>query len=163
MFFLDVTPLQRVTIMPFVPAHTGFAIIVLSIGSLLLPGCFSADSLIQAHRKNAMGAKLGEVDLGKFHISLPQPAQSTAVAEINFHAFGQVANRDLKKVHEVLEQEGPRLRHQLLLATRQLKPEEITDPDLAYLRSKIIEVFNDSIPGEPVESVGFYHFRYTDY
>jgi len=76
--------------------------------------------MIKSRRAGALGALTVEVDLGKFRISLPQPAETTAVAEIQFHAFGQVAHRNLNLVEESLEKNGPEIRHRLLLATRQL-------------------------------------------
>ncbi|MCG8450938.1 MAG: hypothetical protein MI725_15330 [Pirellulales bacterium] len=136
---------------------------LLSVVCTLIPGCFDAESVIEAHRENASGACLDEVDLGEFHVTLPQPAETTAVAEIQFHAFGQVANHALEDVKESLEKNGIELQHRLLIATRQLKPEEINDPKLTSLRTHLVSVFNETLPGEPLKSVGFYHFRYTDF
>ena len=134
----------------------------ISTTCFLLNGCFNAESLIEARRAEAIGARLVEVDLGKFHISLPQPAETTAVAEVQFHVFGQVAYRNLELVEESLEKNGPEIRHRLLLATRQLKPSEIVDRELQSLRSHIANVFNETLPEEPLQSVGFYNFRFSD-
>jgi len=130
---------------------------------LLLSGCFNADAMIDARRKVAILARLEEVDLGKYRLTLPRPAQSTEMAEIQFHAFGQVANRDLDEVTEALETYGPELRHRLLLAARQLEIKDIEDPALGLLGSQIAAVINEVLPGKPLQSVGFYRFGYYNF
>jgi len=147
----------------FVQSNKSIIRSVIVIGCMLASGCFNAESMIEAHRAVAIRARLEEVDLGEFHVSLPQPAETTAVAEIQFHAFGQVANRDLDGVKESLEKNGTQLRHRLLLATRHLTPEEINDPELTSLRTHIVDVFNESLPGAPLQSVGIYHFRFSNF
>jgi hypothetical protein len=119
--------------------------------------------MIDARRKIAILARLEEVDLGEFRLTLPRPVQSADMAEIQFHAFGQVANRDLVKVTEALETHGTELRHRLLLAARQLELENIEDPQLDLLRSQIAAVINETLPGKPLQSVGFYRFAYHNY
>lgn len=130
---------------------------------LLLTGCFNADAMIESRRKVAILARLEEVDLGKFRLTLPRPPQSDEMAEIQFHVFGQVANRDLDAVTESLETYGPELRHRLLLAARELQLEDIEDPQLDLLRTQIATVINETLPGEPLQSVGFYRFAYHNF
>ena len=119
--------------------------------------------MIDARRQVAILARLEEVDLGEFRLTLSQPVQTTEMAEIEFHAFGQVANRDLDKVTEALEIHGPELRHRLLLAARELNLKDIEDPKLDLLREKIAVVVNETIPGQPLQNVGFYRFGYYDF
>ena len=150
---------------PATPNHSawkaGWRICVL-MACLPCAGCFDAEAMIEARRTVAIRARLEEVDLGEFRISLPQPVETAEVAEIDFHAFGQVTNRDLDKVKESLETLKPQLRHRLLLAARQLTVQEIEDPRLASLRAHIVDVVNETLPGEPLQSVGFYHFRFSN-
>ncbi len=129
---------------------------------LPLVGCFDAESLIEERRAIAMRDRLEEVDLGEFQVSLPQPSETMEAAEIFFHVFGQVANRDMKKVRKSLEELGPEFRHRLLLAVRQLALEDIQDPPLTTLRKQIADMVNESLPGEPLQSVGFYRFGYSN-
>jgi len=130
---------------------------------LLLSGCFDADAMIESRRKIAILARLEEVDLGKFRLTLPRPVESADMAEIQFHAFGQVANRDLDKVSEALQTHGPELRHRLLIAARQLEFENIEDPQLDLLGSQIATLINETLPGDPLQSVGFYRFAYHNF
>jgi len=135
----------------------------LPIPFLMFVGCFNSSEMIEARRKVAILARLEEVDLGKYRLTLPQPVQTTEMAEIEFHAFGQVANRDLDQVTEALETYGPELRHRLLLAARQLDLKDIEDAQLDLLRSQIADVINETLPGKPLQSVGFYKFGYYNF
>jgi len=135
----------------------------LPIPFFLLVGCFDSSEMIEARRKVAILARLEEVDLGKYRLTLPQPVQTTEMAEIEFHAFGQVANRDLDQVTEALETYGPELRHRLLLAARQLDLKDIEDAQLDLLRNQIADVINETLPGKPLQSVGFYRFGYYNF
>ncbi len=130
---------------------------------LLLTGCFDADAMIDSRRKVAILARLEEVDLGKYRLTLSRPVQSSEMAEIQFHAFGQVANRDLDQVTDALETYGPELRNRLLLAARQLSLEDLEDAQLELLRTQIAMVINETLPGEPLQSVGFYQFSYHNF
>ena len=72
-----------------------------------------------------------------------------------------MANRDLDSVSEIVESKGPTIHDKVLVMARHLSEEELEDPELASLRKQIAEVFNETLEGEPVQSVGFYHFRYS--
>ncbi len=135
--------------------------LVLLVGGTV-SGCFSADTMIEKQRAIAILTRLEEIDLGEFRISVPRPSEQVAAAEIYFHAFGQVENRDLRRVQKSLEIYGPELRHRLLLATRALDIEDLEDPKLAKLRENIASVVNENLKGEPLQSVGFYSFRYSN-
>ncbi len=134
------------------------------VGALvLLTGCFNTDAMIDARREVAILARLEEIDLGKYRLTLSRPVQSTEMAEIQFHAFGQVARRDLGDVTEAIETHGPELRHRLLMAARQLQLEDLEEAKLDPLRAEIAQVFNDMLPGKPLQSVGFYQFGYYNF
>ncbi len=126
-------------------------------------GCFDADAMIEARRKVAILARLEEVDLGEYRLTLPQPVQSTEMAEVQFHVFGQVANRDLDQVTEALETYGPELRSRILLAARQLNLKDLEDAQLKLLRTEIVQVVNDTLPGEPLQSIGLYSLNYYNF
>ena len=135
-------------------------------GSVLLPcllgslGCFNADAMIEDRRLIAMRARLEELDIGEFRVTLPRADAHNETAEIRFHAFAQVAHRDVEKVQQVLENFGPELRDQLIVSTRQLTSQQLEDPRLSDLRRQIAEVINESLEGELVQSVGFHRFGY---
>ena len=126
-------------------------------------GCFNADALIEARRTIVMRTRLEEVDLGKFRVTLPHAAEKTENAELYFHVFGQVANRDLTKVQEAIGKNGPEIRHSMLIAARRMTAEQLEDPQLNALRQSFAKVVNETLEGEPVQSVGFYRFGYMNF
>jgi hypothetical protein len=128
----------------------------------MLGGCYDAEALIEARRAVAIRARLVEVDLGEFRITLPGPYTERKRAEIHFRAFGQVANRDLKLVRETLEKNGPDLQNRMLLVVRRMKMREIQEPALTTLRNSLTSAVNDTLPGDPLQSVGFYCFGFVN-
>jgi hypothetical protein len=132
----------------------------LVLASLTSAGCFNAEAMIEARRAIAIRKRLAEVDLGKFRVTLPRAVEHTESPELHFHVFGQVANRDLDGIEEMLEKSGPEIRHDVLIVARTMTMEDLEDPKLAELRSRIAQVVNDSLEGEPVQAVGFYRFGY---
>jgi hypothetical protein len=148
--------LQRLTI------RVGL-LVVLLLASGALVGCFNADAMIESRRVVAVRKRLVEVDLGEYRVTLPQAAKRTESPELHFHVFGQVANRDLDDIEEMLEKKGPEIRHDVLIVARMMTIEDLEDPKLAALRSRISQVVNDSLEGEPVQEVGFYRFGYMHF
>lgn len=138
------------------------AVILAASHGVCLTGCYDAKALVDARRAVAVRARLTEVDLGEFRITLPGPYTERKRAEIHFRAFGQVANRDLKLIKETLEKNGPDLQNRLLLVVRQMKMREIQEPSLKTLRNSIASAINDTLPGDPLQSVGFYHFGFVN-
>lgn len=125
-------------------------------------GCYDAKELVKARREIAIKARLVEVDLGEFRITLPGPYTERKRAEIHFHAFGQVANRDLRLVRATLRKNGPDLQNRMLLVVRKMKMQEIQQPRLTTLRETLASAINDTLPGDPLQSVGFYSFGFIN-
>lgn len=124
-------------------------------------GCFDAESLTQAKLKEAARLRLEDVDLGKYRITLPRRPGANNGGVIQFHVFGQVANRDRKGVEKELRAETAEIRHHLLVAVRQLTPSDLIEPDLMALRNSIAAVMNSALEGDPVRGIGFYQLRFN--
>jgi hypothetical protein len=137
-------------------------LLVLVVLCPLLLGCYDAEALIEARREVAIKARLVEVDLGDFRITLPGPYTERKRAEIHFRAFGQVANRDLKLLRRTLESNGPDLQNRMLLVVRKMKMAEIQEPELNTLRRSLASAINDTLPGDPLQFVGFYSFGFVN-
>ena len=136
---------------------------MLLLASPAFIGCFNAEAMIEERRVMAIRKRLVEVDLGEFRVTLPQIADHTESPELHFHVFGQVANRDLDAIEELLEKNGPEIRHDVLIVARMMTIKDLEDPKLATLRSRISQVVNDSLEGDPVQAVGFYRFSYMNF
>jgi hypothetical protein len=136
---------------------------VLLVTLVTSAGCFDAEALITARRTVAMRTRLDEVDLGEFRVTLPHAAERTGNAELYFHVFGQVANRDVEKVKEAIAQKGPEIRYLMLIAARLTSADQLEDPQLKDLRNSFAKVVNDFLEGHPVQSIGFYRFGYMSF
>ena len=134
-------------------------LLAVSLSSQL--GCFNAEAMIESRRLTAIRARLQEVDLGQYQVTMPVGTWHDATTELDFHIFGKVATRETNTVQEVLETVRPEIRDQLLKVTRELSAEELEDPKLTSLRERIAAVINGFLEEELVQSVGFYHFRYS--
>jgi hypothetical protein len=137
-------------------------LVLIPVLVITLAGCYDATALIKARRAIAIKARLVEVDLGDFRITLPGPYTERKRAEIHFRAFGQVANRDLRLVRTTLAKNGPDLQNRMLLVVRKMKMEEIQEPRLTTLRESLASAINDTLPGDPLQSVGFYSFGFIN-
>jgi hypothetical protein len=125
-----------------------------------LVGCYDAEALQHARHEETTLAKLAEVDLGAFHVTLPQATSEAGGCVVDFHAFGRVAHRDHAKVAQELAARRPELRSRMLLAMRGLTAQELEEPTLASLRDAIAGAINGALDKETVKNVGFYSFSY---
>ena len=142
--------------------HVGLPLALL-LASLTSVGCIDADAMIESRRVIAIRTLLKEVDLGMFRVTLPHAVERTDSAELHFHVFGQVINHDLDNVEEALKKKGPEIRHRMLIVARLMTIEDLEDPKLTALRGSIAKVVNESLEGEPLQSVGFYRFGYMNF
>ena len=142
--------------------HPQWLVVGALVAMVGLTGCYDADALIKTRREIAIKARLVEVDLGEFRITLPGPYTERKRAEIHFRAFGQVANRDLKLVRATLQKNGPDLQNRMLMVVRKMKMQEIQEPRLTALRECLASAINDTLPGDPLQSVGFYSFGFIN-
>jgi len=124
----------------------------------LLTGCYDADHLIASRKGLAKLTQLEEVDLGQFRVTLPYRPHSTSSLVVDFHAFGRVSHNHYKKVTRTIEQNGPKLRHQMLIAVRELGVQELQEPALDTLRVNIEQVVNELLENQTMQAIGFYRF-----
>ena len=139
---------------------SGSLALVLAAATAGLTGCYNADALIQQRREVVKLMRLEEVNLGTFRITLPPAAGASTHGVVEFEAFGQVANQHREDVEISLEQRGPELRHEMLMAIRQMSLEQLEEPSLQSLRQEVGKVVNEPLEGELVQRVGFYHFSF---
>ena len=134
------------------------AVMVLLIGMSLLAGCYQADDIIASRKQLVRLTRLEEIDLGEFRVTLPYRPRSTSSLVVDFHAFGRVSHGNYKKVSQTIEQNGPKLRHQMLITVRELGAQELQQPKLDTLRANIEQVVNDLLEDQAMQAVGFYRF-----
>lgn len=127
-------------------------------GMSLLAGCYNADALIASQKDLAQLTRLEEVDLGEFRVTLPYRPHSTSSLVVDFHAFGRVSHSNYKKVSQTIEQNGPKLRHRMLITVRELGAQELQEPALDTLRVNIEHIVNEILDDQSMRAIGFYRF-----
>jgi len=127
-------------------------------GMNLLAGCYDADAIIASRKDLAQLTHLEEVDLGEFRVTLPYRPHSTSSLVVDFHAFGRVSHNNYKKVFQTIEQNGPKLKHQMLITVRKLGVQELQEPALDTLRVNIEQVVNEILDDQTMQAIGFYRF-----
>jgi hypothetical protein len=140
------------------PTTQKMAVMTLLIGMSPLAGCYQAEDIMASRKELVRLTRLEEVDLGEFRVTLPYQPRSTSSLVVNFHAFGRVSHSNYKKVSQTIEQNGPKLRHQMLIAVREMGAQELQQPALDTLRANIGQVVNDLLEDQAMHAVGFYRF-----
>ena len=133
---------------------------VLGVSTLLVcaccAGCYDGDDLVKRARSAALTTRLAEVDLGTFQTTLPGNSLSSALTELEVHVFGTVPRYRVPAIETQLKTEEFRLRHEMLAAIRTTTQEELTEPSLIGMRSRIGTVVNGVLADAPVKTIGFY-------
>ena len=134
----------------------------LSLGLGLSAGCYDGDALINEVRSAALRTRLVEVDLGSFRTTMPHERNTSEATELRLHIFGTVPRYRVPEIEKQLKADGFRLRHETLSAVRKSTPEELAEPSLTTLRTRIEEVVNQHLTDAPVKTIGFYEVRLTN-
>jgi hypothetical protein len=129
---------------------------LLTLALAICAGCYDAEVLVEHARSSALKTRLAEIDLGKFHTTLPRDHQTDSLTEMELHIFGTVPRYRVPEIKQQLKVEEYRLRHETLAAVRTATRDELAEPSLAQLRERIEQVVNDVLSDAPVKSIGFY-------
>lgn len=121
-----------------------------------LGGCYDAEALKRQAHSALLTATLAEVDLGIFATTLPRDPVTEQFITVNIHIFGTVTRSQLSAVEQQLKADNFKLRQDTLAAVRQSTREELTDPELTKLRTRIHAVVNKLLTDAPVKEVGFH-------
>lgn len=133
---------------------------LLALAACLQVGCVDAEGMINRRREIARGMRLEQVDLGKFHITLPPKTPDGKGGVLNFHAFVQVTHRDREQVQVIVGENIPRLRHHMLMAVRRFSADDLTEPELIALRKELVDAVNEPFEEPVVKEAGFYKFKF---
>jgi hypothetical protein len=90
---------------------------------------------------------------------MPREPQTSSATELIMHIFGTVPRYRVPEIEKQLEADGFRLRHETLSAVRHATPEELSEPNLDKLRTRLEKVVNQNLKEAPVKSIGFYEVR----
>jgi hypothetical protein len=107
----------------------------------------------------ALNTRQAEVDLGNYHTTLPRDPKSGLFTELEVHLFGTVPRYLVPELEKQLKSEEFQLRHETLAALRRATREELAEPSLSLLRSRIEKVVNGMLDNTPVTTIGFYSIK----
>jgi hypothetical protein len=128
-------------------------------GLLWSSGCYDGEALVNEVRSEAMRTRLVEVDLGTYRTTMPRDENASETTELKLHIFGTVPRYRVPEIELYMQKDGFRLRHETLAAVRQATSEELAEPNLSRLKTRIETVINQNLKEAPVRSIGFYEVR----
>lgn len=144
---------------PITPPARGAHLVGLILLGLCLSGCYDGDALIGEVRSAALRTRLVEIDLGTYRTTMPRKRNESEATEIELHIFGTVPRYRVPEIETRLKTDGFRLRHETIAAVRKTTPEELAEPSLSALRTRLEKVINKRLDEAPVKSIGFYEVK----
>jgi hypothetical protein len=138
----------------------------LQIASLVvvaqLVGCYDSNALLNEVRSEALRSQTHEINLGLYRTTMPGDANSNSLTEIELRLFGTVPQYKISAIEEQLAADAPKLRYETLIAIRQTTIEELGEPNLGKLRTRLMQVANRVIKDAPIQSIGIEKIRIAD-
>ena len=146
----------------FIPIHAKLSIhshrlcsaAALALSLLASTGCYDAHALIEQVRTDALRNRLHEVDLGTFRTTMPRDPKTNLLMQMEVHLFGTAPQYRIHSIENRLESDGYRLRSETLAAIRETSGDELAEPDLTHLRTRLEQVVNNVLSDSPVKSIG---------
>lgn len=135
---------------------TAVSALVLALMLGGVAGCYDGNALREQAQAAALNTTLAEIDLGEYRTTLPRDSTTGAFTSLEMRIFCTVPRAKLSEVEKQMAIDSYRVRHETLTALRMSTRDELTEPDLAKLRSRIEEVVNKVLTDAPVKEVGFY-------
>ncbi len=123
-------------------------------------GCYDSELLIQRAQDKAIRARLEEIDLGTFRVTLPRNPITSDMTEIDVHMFGQMPHYKIPDAEQELEEKAYLLQDRTLAKLREFDQRDLVDPDLKKLRAELLATVNSVLDEPAVDSVGFYSMRF---
>ncbi|MGD9634397.1 MAG: hypothetical protein AB7G28_22280 [Pirellulales bacterium] len=128
----------------------------------LLPGCYNSTALVEEVRSHALRSQTHEIDLGLYRTTMPRDPNTNTLTEIELRLFGTVPQYKISAIEQQLEADAPKLRFETLAAIRRTTAEELGEPDLGKLRTRLMQVANSVIKDAPIQSIGVEKIRIAD-
>jgi hypothetical protein len=148
------------------PVHTThrrlLALVTFAGAALACTGCYDTKALVEQVRTNARRSLTHEIDLGKFHTTLPRDLNRASITVLDLELFGTVPQYRIPAIEKQLKADGFKLRHDTLVAIRQTTDDELSEPNLGQLRSRLMKVANGVLEGGPIQSIGVENIRIVE-
>ncbi len=137
--------------------RAGGAICALSLA--ISTGCYDSKALVDQVRSDALRSQTHEIDLGLYRTTMPRDLNTNLLTEIELRLFGTVPQYKFPAIKKQLKADSYKLRHDTLVAIRQTTAEELGEPNLGQLRTRLMQVANNVLEDAPIKSIGVENIR----
>lgn len=133
-----------------------------ALAVVAVSGCYDSKALVEQVRSDALRGQTHEINLGLYRTTMPRDPITGRLTEIELRLFGTVPKYKIPTIQKQLKADGYKLRYDTLVAIRRTTAEELGEPDLGHLRSRLMEVANDVIKDAPIQSIGVEKIRIVE-
>lgn len=131
------------------------------LAAIALTGCYNSEQLIAKTRNRAIRTRIDEVELGAFRVTLPRDDASGEMTEITVRLFGESERYKINEIEADLANRGPQIEDSAIRTLRETPREDLAEPDLRKLRSRLLAAINEELTEAPLRAIGFYEVRFT--
>lgn len=125
----------------------------------LATGCYDGAELISRLRAQAIRSRLEEVEIGTFHLTLPRNNNNGETIELELTVFGSSERFKISGIETEVEQNAVLIEDKAIRTLRAADLSELSEPDFATLRRRLLAVTNESLTDAPLKSIGFKDVR----
>jgi hypothetical protein len=127
-----------------------------------LSGCYDSKALVDQVRSDALRGQTHEINLGLYRTTMPRDLNTGTLTEIELRLFGTVPKYKIPAIERQLKADGYKLRYDTIVAIRQTTADELGEPNLGQLRTRLMKVANDVIKDAPIQSIGVEKIRIVE-
>jgi hypothetical protein len=125
-------------------------------------GCYDSKALVDQVRSDALRSQTHEINLGLYRTTMPRDPITNTLTEIELRLFGTVPQYKIPAIEKQLKADGYKLRYETLVAIRKTTAEELGEPNLGQLRTRLMKVANGVIKDAPIQSIGVEKIRIAE-
>ena len=93
---------------------------------------------------------------------MPRDPNTGTLTEIELRLFGTAPQYKIPAIEKQLKADGYKLRYDTLVAIRQTTAEELGEPNLGQLRTRLMQVVNEVLKDAPIQSIGVEKIRIAE-
>lgn len=125
-------------------------------------GCYNSKALVAQVRSEALRGQTHEIDLGLYRTTLPRDPNTNTLTEIELRMYGTVPQYKIPIIEKQLKADDYKLRYDMLVAIRKTTAEELGEPNLGQLRTRMMKVANGVLKDAPIQAIGVEKIRIAE-
>jgi hypothetical protein len=133
-----------------------------ALNLVVCAGCYDSKALVDQVRSDALRSQTHEIDFGHYRTTMPRDLNTSTLTEIELQLFGTAPQYKIHAIEKQLKADGYKLRSDTLVAIRQTTAEELGEPNLGQLRTRLMQVANNVLEGGPIQSNGVEKIRIVE-